>query len=111
MVTVMRTAPPIRTDFPWPPQVNDEIEWDSCPPVLIPVAEIGFAQDHCHLEGIVKHGLERGLPGWEGQPWPHAILFEGWYWIVNGTHRSLIAWIRGEDTMFARVRAWPWRAS
>lgn len=104
-------------DVPDDPQVDDyfvqatlpvnpgdeyytEANWASVPPRLVPLGAIYIEQTHVTRSGVIHH-LHNYSPDSGMLPW--ITLYQGSYYLHDGTHRAYVAALRGEDFLEAHV--------
>lgn len=86
---------------PWEPTGHTTTTWANIPTRAVPLDGLHLTQNQVSVPGLIHHA--HGGPSWCGDPHPHVIHWQGRYWVNDGHHRALVAWLRGDQYLEARV--------
>lgn len=76
-------------------------DWQRIPPVRVPTADLIPTQE-CLVIDRLAHLLASGEPE-GGDPYGHAVLFDGRLYSHDGHHRWGICWLTGAPTTQVRI--------
>lgn len=77
--------------------------WPQVEPTLVKVADLTPTQPDVSIDRLVHH--HHGGEPETGDPYPHVVMHRGRLYVHDGHHRYVLALLRGDATVFARVVA------
>lgn len=75
--------------------------WLEIPTSVVQIDTLIFCQNHLTVEGLLK--AAKGEASYCGDTYPHLVRFKGKIYIVDGHHRIVVAVVRGQSIIEARL--------
>jgi hypothetical protein len=85
-----------------PPAMSRE-DWLAIPPVEMSIKSPTCSQAFLSVQIMWDLGLGRYKQAYGGDEYLHVVRENGVYWIHDGHHRYIFAFLRGDQTIMARI--------
>lgn len=86
---------------PFEPTGLSTKDWKLIKPQFVDVSELVLVQDIVSIKGLIN-AMRNGLT-FSGDTVPHVVVYRGKKYLASGYHRYVIALVREEPLLIARV--------
>lgn len=93
---------PVKTR-PWPRTGMSTQQWMEIEPVEVAIRELHYSQPTVSISALLAVADGELDVSYSGDELPHVITFRGTQYVEDGHHRVVVAAIRGEKQILARV--------
>jgi hypothetical protein len=83
---------------PYPPSGLCSSMWSLIEPEQVTISELVLTQAQVSVEGLFDQSLAPGA-----DPYPNVVVWGETAFVEDGHHQVVLAWLRGEGTIMARV--------
>lgn len=86
---------------PYPPTGLTTKKWAEIEPQEVKIRNLFFTQEQVGIKELIYASL--GVPSYTGDPYINVVSWNGQMYLEDGHHRTVVAYIRGEKTIMARI--------
>lgn len=86
---------------PWPPTGLTRAAWAWVDPEILPLVDLTLTQAQADVKALLEIA-ENGHP-WERGEYPHVVRWDDQFYVEDGHHEVLYAWLSGERYIMARL--------